>query len=262
MLLKWRELIRNELVWLRSRLRITVERLRRSRWTAKWRHIESEWGSCQAACFVHSFRITTYRSTTPWHRLNRSSKTMPNQPILQQLYWNQFKEKVFFMFLLFCINWAKFEIITFLSFFLFFFWKQTNLGGFYPAPPAFMRKLRELCDKHGICLIADEVQTGAGRTGTFFAMVIPKASSDCCLLTKVSEHLFRLAKWSKEQMGVAADITTFAKSVGGGLPISGVVISNSIVSSLTKHWKQTNKKGIIGKAEIMDSVVPGGLGGT
>ena len=43
-------------------------------------------------------------------------------------------------------------------------------GGFYVAPKAFMARLRELCDKHGILLIADEVQTGAGRTGTFFAM--------------------------------------------------------------------------------------------
>ncbi|TXH61957.1 MAG: 4-aminobutyrate--2-oxoglutarate transaminase [Thiothrix sp.] len=86
-------------------------------------------------------------------------------------------------------------------------------GGFYVAPPAFMQGLRELCDKHGIVLIADEVQTGAGRTGSFFAM---------------------------EQMGVAADITTFAKSIAGGFPLAGVV----------------------GKAEIMDVVGPGGLGGT
>lgn len=59
-------------------------------------------------------------------------------------------------------------------------------GGFYAASPAFMQRLRALCDEHGIMLIADEVQSGAGRTGTLFAM---------------------------EQMGVAADITTFAKSI-------------------------------------------------
>jgi 5-aminovalerate/4-aminobutyrate aminotransferase len=63
-------------------------------------------------------------------------------------------------------------------------------GGFYVAPKEFMKRLRALCDQHGILLIADEVQTGAGRTGTFFAM---------------------------EQMGVAADLTTFAKSIAGGL---------------------------------------------
>lgn len=86
-------------------------------------------------------------------------------------------------------------------------------GGFYVAPKAFMEALRGICDKHGILLIADEVQTGAGRTGTFFAM---------------------------EQMGVEPDITTFAKSIAGGFPLSGIV----------------------GKADIMDSVAPGGLGGT
>ncbi|EZI27603.1 MULTISPECIES: 4-aminobutyrate--2-oxoglutarate transaminase [Pseudomonas] len=86
-------------------------------------------------------------------------------------------------------------------------------GGFYVAPKAFMKRLRELCDKHGILLIADEVQTGAGRTGTFFAM---------------------------EQMGVTADLTTFAKSIAGGFPLAGVC----------------------GKAEYMDAIAPGGLGGT
>jgi 5-aminovalerate/4-aminobutyrate aminotransferase len=76
-----------------------------------------------------------------------------------------------------------------------------------------MLRLRALCDQHGILLIADEVQTGAGRTGTFFAM---------------------------EQMGVAADLTTFAKSIAGGFPVAGVC----------------------GKAEYMDAIAPGGLGGT
>ncbi len=86
-------------------------------------------------------------------------------------------------------------------------------GGFYAAPKDFMQRLRALCDQHGILLIADEVQTGAGRTGTFFAM---------------------------EQMGVVADLTTFAKSIAGGFPLSGVC----------------------GKAEYMDAIAPGGLGGT
>ncbi|EGO3662552.1 aspartate aminotransferase family protein [Escherichia coli] len=68
-------------------------------------------------------------------------------------------------------------------------------GGFYAATPAFMQRLRALCDEHGIMLIADEVQSGAGRTGTLFAM---------------------------EQMGVAPDLTTFAKSIAGGFPLAGV----------------------------------------
>lgn len=86
-------------------------------------------------------------------------------------------------------------------------------GGFYVAPKDFMAALRQLCDRHGILLIADEVQTGAGRTGTFFAM---------------------------EQMGVEPDVTTFAKSIAGGFPLSGIV----------------------GKAKYMDAIVAGGLGGT
>lgn len=68
-------------------------------------------------------------------------------------------------------------------------------GGFYVNSKSFMQRLRALCDQHGILLIADEVQTGAGRTGTFFAT---------------------------EQLGIVPDLTTFAKSVGGGFPISGV----------------------------------------
>jgi 4-aminobutyrate aminotransferase / (S)-3-amino-2-methylpropionate transaminase / 5-aminovalerate transaminase len=86
-------------------------------------------------------------------------------------------------------------------------------GGFNVAPPELLRRLRELCDTHGILLIADEIQTGAGRTGTWFAM---------------------------EQMGVAADLTTIAKSMAGGFPISAV----------------------IGRAEVMDAPGVGGLGGT
>lgn len=86
-------------------------------------------------------------------------------------------------------------------------------GGFYEVPAGFMQKLREVCDTHGILLIADEVQTGFARTGKLFAM---------------------------EHHGVAADITTMAKGLGGGLPISAVT----------------------GRADVMDSPGPGGLGGT
>ena len=86
-------------------------------------------------------------------------------------------------------------------------------GGFNVAPPGLFQRLRALCDANGILLIADEIQTGAGRTGTWFAM---------------------------EQMGVAADLTTIAKSLAGGFPLSAV----------------------IGRAEVMDAPAPGGLGGT
>jgi 4-aminobutyrate aminotransferase/(S)-3-amino-2-methylpropionate transaminase len=86
-------------------------------------------------------------------------------------------------------------------------------GGFVPAPPEFAAGLRALCDRHGIVLVADEVQTGFGRTGRMFAM----------------EHL-----------GVEADLVTVAKSIAGGLPLSGVV----------------------GRAEIMDGAHAGAIGGT
>ncbi|GAB3773500.1 4-aminobutyrate--2-oxoglutarate transaminase [Ramlibacter monticola] len=69
-------------------------------------------------------------------------------------------------------------------------------GGFNVAPPELMQRLRALCDQHGILLIADEVQTGAGRTGTWFAV---------------------------EHSGVAPDLITMAKSMAGGFPISAVV---------------------------------------
>ncbi|MBV8046388.1 MAG: 4-aminobutyrate--2-oxoglutarate transaminase [Paludibacterium sp.] len=69
-------------------------------------------------------------------------------------------------------------------------------GGFYPAPADFVRRLRALCDQHGILLVADEVQAGFARTGKLFAM---------------------------EHYDVAADLITLAKSLAGGFPLSAVV---------------------------------------
>jgi 4-aminobutyrate aminotransferase/(S)-3-amino-2-methylpropionate transaminase len=86
-------------------------------------------------------------------------------------------------------------------------------GGFIVPPKGYFLRLKEICDQHGILLIADEIQTGIGRTGTMFAM---------------------------EHFGVEADITTTAKSLAAGMPLSAVV----------------------GKKEIMDVVHPGGIGGT
>ncbi|MFL5346134.1 MAG: 4-aminobutyrate--2-oxoglutarate transaminase [Hyalangium sp.] len=68
-------------------------------------------------------------------------------------------------------------------------------GGFYVAPPELMRALRRLCDEHGMLLIADEIQTGFGRTGKWFAM---------------------------EHHDVAPDLMTTAKSLAGGFPLSAV----------------------------------------
>ena len=69
-------------------------------------------------------------------------------------------------------------------------------GGFYVAPKELMVRLRKLCDEHGIVFIADEIQSGFGRTGKFFAM---------------------------EHFGVEPDLVTVAKSLAGGFPLAGVV---------------------------------------
>ena len=69
-------------------------------------------------------------------------------------------------------------------------------GGFYIAPTELLTSLRAICDQHGILLIADEVQSGFGRTGRLFAI---------------------------EHSGVEPDLVTMAKSLGGGFPISGVL---------------------------------------
>ncbi len=69
-------------------------------------------------------------------------------------------------------------------------------GGFYIAPKELMVRLRKLCDAHGILLIADEIQSGFGRTGKFFAM---------------------------EHYGVEPDLMTAAKSLAGGFPLAAVV---------------------------------------
>jgi 4-aminobutyrate aminotransferase/(S)-3-amino-2-methylpropionate transaminase len=78
-------------------------------------------------------------------------------------------------------------------------------GGFYIAPRELMRELRKLCDQHGIVLIADEVQTGFGRTGKLFAM---------------------------EHYDVEADMVTVAKSLAGGFPLSGIIGRAAIMDAV------------------------------
>ncbi len=86
-------------------------------------------------------------------------------------------------------------------------------GGFIVPTLGFLPALRKLCDKHGIVLIIDEIQTGFGRTGKF---------------------------WAMEHEGIIPDLVTVGKSLAAGMPLSGVV----------------------GKAEILDSVATGAVGGT
>ncbi len=77
-------------------------------------------------------------------------------------------------------------------------------GGFVPAPEEFMERLRAICDRHGIVLIVDEVQTGFARTGRFFA----------------TEHY-----------GIEPDLLTVAKSIAAGLPLSGVLGKAAIMDA-------------------------------
>jgi len=86
-------------------------------------------------------------------------------------------------------------------------------GGFYPAHPAAIRRLRETCREHGIVFATDEVQTGFGRCGAMFAC---------------------------ERYELDPDLVMTAKSLAGGLPLSGVT----------------------GRAELMDGPGVGGIGGT
>jgi 4-aminobutyrate aminotransferase/(S)-3-amino-2-methylpropionate transaminase len=86
-------------------------------------------------------------------------------------------------------------------------------GGFIPMPQEFIVQLQDLCERHGILYVADEVQSGCGRTGPI---------------------------WAIEHFDVEPDLLVSGKSLGGGLPLAAVT----------------------GKAKIMDTVHPGGLGGT
>lgn len=84
-----------------------------------------------------------------------------------------------------------------------FFEPQQGEGGYHPMPPAAARRLRELTQQHGILLIADEIQSGFGRTGRWFGF----------------EHL-----------GIAPDILVFGKAVGGGLPLAGIAARQDVMN--------------------------------
>jgi 4-aminobutyrate aminotransferase/(S)-3-amino-2-methylpropionate transaminase len=86
-------------------------------------------------------------------------------------------------------------------------------GGFVVPAPGFLKGLADFCAMHGICFIADEIQSGLGRAGRWYAI---------------------------EDEGIVPDLVTTAKSLGAGLPISAVT----------------------GRAELLDAVHAGGLGGT
>ncbi len=77
-------------------------------------------------------------------------------------------------------------------------------AGFIPVPPRFLRRIREICDQHGIVMIADEVQCGMGRTGRMFAI---------------------------EHYGIVPDLVVSAKSLGAGMPIAAVTGRAEIMDS-------------------------------
>jgi 4-aminobutyrate aminotransferase len=74
-------------------------------------------------------------------------------------------------------------------------------GGYVPAPVSFLRELRDLCDRHGIMLIADEVQTGFGRTGEM---------------------------WAFQHAGIVPDVVCMAKAIANGLPLSAIISSRDV----------------------------------
>ncbi len=77
-------------------------------------------------------------------------------------------------------------------------------GGFYPVPQGFMAELRAVCDRHGILLIVDEIQTGFGRTGRMFAT---------------------------EYDGIKPDIMALAKGIAGGFPLAAVVGKKAVMDA-------------------------------
>ena len=77
-------------------------------------------------------------------------------------------------------------------------------GGYIVPPPDFLPRLREITRRHGILLIADEIQTGFGRTGRMFAV---------------------------EHWGVTPDITVIAKGIASGMPLSGIIVQRSLLDA-------------------------------
>ncbi len=88
-------------------------------------------------------------------------------------------------------------------------------GGYVPAPAGFLQALRKLADDYGILLIADEVQSGFGRTGKF---------------------------WAFEHAGIVPDIVVMAKGMGSGMPISGIGASRALM----EKWEPGTHGGTYG----------------
>jgi 4-aminobutyrate aminotransferase len=96
-------------------------------------------------------------------------------------------------------------------------------GGYVPAPVRFLQELREICSEHGIMFVADEVQTGFGRTGKF---------------------------WSFEHAGIVPDIIIMAKGLGSGMPISGVAAPRALM----ERWPAGSHGGTFGGGALQTAV--------
>lgn len=81
-------------------------------------------------------------------------------------------------------------------------------GGIYPPASGYLKKVRQLCDQHGVLLIIDEIQTGCGRTGTFLA---------------------------SQRDEISYDIVCLGKGLAGGIPVGATLINNEIAQSIPKH---------------------------
>ncbi len=123
-------------------------------------------------------------------------------------------------------------------------------GGYAPPPPSFLPGLRDICDEHGILLIADEVQSGFGRTGKFFAI---------------------------EHFGVAPDVLIMAKGLASGFPLSGLAApralmdkwivgshggtygGNAVSCAAAEATVRVLQDGLVENAARMGAVLMGGL---
>lgn len=95
-------------------------------------------------------------------------------------------------------------------------------GGYVAAPTSFLQGLREVCDKHGILLIFDEVQSGFGRTGKYFATEHSGVRPDMITIAKVLLNIIEIA---------IPDLTTL-QGIANGFPLSGVVTRKELTDQL------------------------------
>jgi 4-aminobutyrate aminotransferase len=109
-------------------------------------------------------------------------------------------------------------------------------GGYLPAPAAFLQGLRRICDEHGILLVADEVQTGYGRTGRM---------------------------WGFEHAGIVPDVVCIAKAIANGLPLSAIAARRELHERWGKGAHGStyggNPVACAAALAVLDTIEAGGL---